>query len=277
MTGSGTVGDFHDSGMTGRSSSTQTGLSARECNGQCLGAGIVDVMTEPTHDQSYQSARWDAPLTALPLPPQAEHVLDSLLPVRGLSRRGYNRPPDTLAEAWQLASRAMFRDWLGFEPPTLPSLAEDHELVEHFVVQPSQPLPPRWAIPSGTNVTLSVLYAPAAYEWGAPGSYAAAAERGMVTVSLLTGYGAPWPQAPRPTWEVRENSGSGDSVVVPVGDALIGVQRRQEALTRLAWSAPVPTPGFNVTVWAYSPLREAVTALVKDWKSMRLRPLPHPR
>ena len=185
-------------------------------SGQHPDTDTLDVVTEPSDDQG-RGVRWDASLTGLPLPPPAVHILDSLLPIRGRSRRGYNRPPDTLAEAWRPASRASFRDWLGFEPPTLPSLTANHGLSEHFVVHPFEERPPRRAIPPGTNVTLSVLYVPADVEWAAPGSYAAAAERGMVTVSLLTGYGAPWPQAPRPTWQVRTNEGSGDSVVVPLG------------------------------------------------------------
>ena len=233
-------------------------------------------MTAPTDDEGHRSASRDELLTGLPLPPQAVRILDSLLPVRGRSRRGYVRPPDTLAEAWQPASRAVFREWLGCEPPSLPSLVEDRGLLEHFVVRPGEQLPPRRAIAPGTNVTSSVLYAPADLQWGAPGSYASAAERRMVTVSLLTGYGAPWPQAPRPTWQVRTDEGSGDSVVVPVGGALIGVQRRHADSTRLAWSEPTPSPGFNVTVWAHLPPVVAVSTLVEDWTSMRLRPSPHP-
>ncbi|NAZ74325.1 hypothetical protein GTQ99_02645 [Kineococcus sp. T13] len=228
-------------------------------------------MTEPTDAEG-----WNEPLTGLPLPPPAVRILDSLLPMRGRSRRGYNRPPDTLAEAWQPTSQASLRDWLGFEPPTLPSLTADHGLIDHFVVHPFEERPPRRAIPPGTNVTFSVLYVPADIAWAAPGSYAAAAERGMVTVSLLTGYGAPWPQVPRPTWQVRSSEASGDSVVVPLGSALIGVQRRRAALTRLAWSVTTPSPGFNVEVWAHLPPVVAVSALVKDWASTRLRPLPHP-
>lgn len=228
-------------------------------------------MTEPTDDEA-----WDEPLTGLPLLPQAVHVLDSLLPMRGRSRRGYNRPPDTLAEAWQPASRASFRDWLGFEPPTLPSLTTDHGLTEHFVVHPFEERPPRWAIPRGAGVTLNVLYVAADIEWAAPGSYAAADERGMVTVSLQTGYGAPWPRVDRPAWQVRTNEGSGDSVVVPVQNTFVGVQRRGAASTRLAWSVATPPPGFNVTVWAHLPPVAAVSVLVKDWASTRLRPLPHP-
>ncbi|WP_432519159.1 hypothetical protein [Kineococcus sp. SYSU DK006] len=228
-------------------------------------------MTEPTDDEI-----WDEPLTGLPLPPRAVRILDSLLPMRGRSRRGYDRPPDTLAEAWQPASQASSRDWLGFELPTLPSLTADHGLTEHFVVHSFEERPPRWAIPPGSNVTLSILYVPADIEWAAPGSYAAAAERGMVTVSLLAGDGAPWPRVPRSTWQVRTNEASGDSVVVSVGSALIGVQRRRAASTRLAWSVTTPSPGFNVEVWAHLPPVVAVSALVKDWASTRLGPLPHP-
>jgi hypothetical protein len=215
--------------MTGRSRGAWTGSSVQAGSGYCSGAGIVEAMTRPTHD-----------------------------------------------EAWQPASQAGFRDWLGFEPPTLPSLTADHGLTEHFVVHPFEERPPRRAIPPGTNVTLSVLYVPADIEWAASGSYAAAAERGMVTVSLLTGYSAPWPQVARPTWQVRTNEGSGDSVVVPLELTLIGVQRRHAASTRLAWSVTTPSPGFNVTVWAHLPPVVAVSALVKDWASTRLRPLPHP-
>jgi hypothetical protein len=228
-------------------------------------------MTELTDDG------WDEPLTGLPLPPHATHILDSLLPMRGRSRRGYNRPPDTLAQAWYPASKANFRDWLGFEPPSLPSLIEDYGLSEYcVVVHPFSELPARRAIPPGANVTLSVLYVPADIDWTATGSHAAAVERGMVTVSLLTGYGAPWPPAAPPIWQVSTNEGSGDSVVVPVGSTRVGVQRRGVASTRLAWSASTPSPGFNVTVWAHLPPVVAVSALVKDWASTRLRPLPHP-
>lgn len=230
-------------------------------------------MTKLTDDDE----GWNEVLTDLPLPPQAVSILDSLLPMRGRSRRGYNRPSDTLAEASYRASRADFRDWLGFEPPSLPSLSGDYGLSEYCIVtRPFSELPARRAIPPGANVTLSVLYVPADIDWTATGSHAAAAERGMVTLSLLTGYGAPWPQAARRTWQVSANEGSGDSVVVPVGSTLVGVQRRGAASTRLAWSVTSPSPGFNVTVWAHLPPIAAVSALVKDWTSTRLRPLPHP-
>ncbi|NAZ84388.1 hypothetical protein GTR02_21540 [Kineococcus sp. R8] len=228
-------------------------------------------MTGPSDDRS-----WRAPLTRLPLPPEAVSVLESLLPLRGRSRRGYNRPPDTLAETWQPSSRSLFVDWLGCEPAALPHLVDDYGLVEHFVMHPFEQLPPRRGISPGSAVALNVLYVPADLDWSAPGSYAAAAQQGMVTVSMLTGYGAPWPQVSRPTWQVSDNEGSGDSVVVPMETTLVGVQRRQARSTRLAWPAPSPAPGFNLMVWANLPPVQAVTVLVKDWTAMRLRPLPHP-
>lgn len=201
----------------------------------------------------------------LPLPSPVAAALDSLLPPRGRPTRGPGER-GRLGHFEPIGEDAA-REWLGFAPPTLPSL-EVAGFGRYFARQGARELVPRAELGRGESAAVYVFYLPPGLEWVSETTFAEARRQGLTFLWLQAGYGVPWPGGTRASAGIGRDPASGDSMTVLVGSTVVGVQH-QRGVTRLAWSYRSPGAGestadFNVTVMSGRPPRASVEMLVSD-------------
>jgi hypothetical protein len=208
---------------------------------------------------------WSRPLLELPMPSPVAAALESLLAPRGRPTRG----PGERGRVghFEPVSEDEAREWLGFAPPTLPSLSAAG-FSRHFARQGSRELVSRAELGRGESMAVYVFYLPPGVEWTPETTFAEARRQGLTLLWLRAGYGVPWPGGARESSGIRRDPASGDSMTVLVGSTTVGVQH-QRGVTRLAWSYRSAGAGegaadFNVTVMSARPPRAAVEMLVAD-------------
>lgn len=197
-------------------------------------------------------------LVSLPLPAATAAVLDSLLPPRGLGTRGMMGERGELGD-FEKVPEEVVCEWLGFAPPTLPSLTSSG-FRQHFAHGAGRDLVPREALADGDRGAVLVVYLPEDLPWRAHLSVSEGRRRGLTVMSLSTGYGVPWKRGPMAT---RRDPACGDSTAVTVGSTRVSVQHGAED-TRLAWTHRSHDADYNVTVTAGRAPRAAVEVLVRD-------------
>ncbi|WP_380159302.1 hypothetical protein [Kineococcus sp. R86509] len=165
------------------------------------------------------------------------------------------------------------REWLGFVPPTLPSLSKAG-FGRYFARQSGQELIPRADLGRGESMSVYVFYLPPGAQWVPETPFVEARRQGLTSLWLKTGCGAPWSGGTEASVDIRRDPSSGDSMTVVVGSSAVGVQH-QGGVTRLAWSYRFDGAGgdaadFNVTVMSARPPRASVEMLVEDHTAAHL-------
>ncbi|GAA0311422.1 hypothetical protein GCM10009528_31120 [Kineococcus aurantiacus] len=102
------------------------------------------------------------PLLDLPLPRLVAVALESLMPPRGRPTRG----PGERGRLgnFKPVSEGAARQWLGFDPPTLPSL-EAVGFSRYFARRGAWELIPRTELGRGESAAVYVFYLPPGVEW----------------------------------------------------------------------------------------------------------------
>ncbi|PRY12218.1 hypothetical protein CLV37_111175 [Kineococcus rhizosphaerae] len=159
------------------------------------------------------------------------------------------------------------REWLGFAPPTLPSL-EAAGFRRCFARQGSRELVPRAELGRGESAAVYVFHLPPGVEWDPETTFVEARRRGLTFLWLQAGYGVPWPGVARASADIGRDPACGDWMTVLVGSTGVGVQH-QRGVTRLTWSyrSPAAADGaadFDVTVMSGRPPRASVEVMVRD-------------
>ncbi|WP_104435162.1 hypothetical protein [Kineococcus xinjiangensis] len=175
------------------------------------------------------------PSSGSPLPPQVQASLAALVPDDALteSYRGQSRSPGHLDHDWAVVPRSAVWHRLGFDPPTLPSLAAD-AVREHFAVHGHNGKPSE-SRRSGDPCALpvAVFYLPVDLPWEKAQS-GDALSRGATFLWLHEPYaGHPWTAAVRCR---NERDDRRSFTVVEVAGVHLGVQVDTYGLAQLSWT-----------------------------------------
>jgi len=171
-------------------------------------------------------------------------------------------------------SEEVAAEWLGFTPPTLPSLSAAG-FGRYVARLGGRDLIARADLTHGDSAAVYVFYLPPGSPWQDDTTLVEARRDGLTFLWLQTGYGAPWPdETPRSTGlhavsAIGRDPASGDFLTVEVGSTRVGVQH-QRGVTRLAWTHRSGDAAFNVTVMSGRSPRASVEMLVRDLGALGL-------
>ncbi|WP_344478431.1 hypothetical protein [Kineococcus aurantiacus] len=192
---------------------------------------------------------------ALPLPSALQALLQSLEPALG---RRTPHSPDSLAQLYHRHKREQAQQTLGFVLPKLSVLIEAGQVELVATAGVAELRDPaelaRWESASVTVLYVvdeAVLHLPGRRKW----------TPGVTTVEVLYGDGY-WPAQPEEP-RTKRSTASGDATAVLVHGYRVGVQHREQGLTRLAWRQRLGQVECGVVV--HSPLKpvQAVQMLVQ--------------
>ncbi|WP_041292385.1 hypothetical protein [Kineococcus radiotolerans] len=206
------------------------------------------------------------PLNGLPLPASTAAAVESLLSPRGRPTRGPGER-GRLGHFEPIPEEAA-AEWLGFAPPTLPSLSGSG-FRRHFARQGGRDLVARADLTRGESAAVYVFYLPAGSAWREETRFAETRREGLTFLWLRAGYGVPWPEEEggpvgvEETATIGRDPASGDFLTLTVSSTRVGVQY-QRGVTRLAWSYRSQDADFNVTVMSGRSPRASVEMLVSD-------------
>ena len=186
------------------------------------------------------------------------------MPPRVGGHRSRRRRPSSLVKMYRPAGRLEIRNWLGFEPLTLPSLTENLE--EHFVVPVGQDIPLETSAMLSVGASTGTLYVPRGTDWQADDTTLASS--GQATSILSVTRGSVPPSVLE--LETRRDPSAGDCSTLLIGSTRIRVQHYAEGRSRLTWSMEQSGKIYAVALLINSLPVVAVETVVRDRQALQV-------